>query len=122
MPSWWRHLNKTVFNPLAMKLGNPPLLTHVGRVTGATYNTPLDAYNVDGGYLFVLVYGANTDWVRNTLASGHARFTKGGREFDLVNPRLIGDDEAWQLLPDTVKGPPKFLNISQYLRMDVAER
>jgi len=26
----------------------------------------------DGGYLFILVYGSKSDWVRNVLAAGHA--------------------------------------------------
>jgi hypothetical protein len=55
MPRWWGHLNKRVFNPRAIASGKWPVLTHVGRTSGQTYHTPLDAHPVDNGYLFVLV-------------------------------------------------------------------
>lgn len=46
-------VNKRVFNPLELRLGVRPVLTHVGRTSGTTYRTPLDAHPVDGGGLRV---------------------------------------------------------------------
>jgi hypothetical protein len=51
MPRWWGQINKRVFNPRAIAGGKWPVLTHLGRVSGAMYRTPLDAHPVDGGYL-----------------------------------------------------------------------
>jgi deazaflavin-dependent oxidoreductase (nitroreductase family) len=121
MPRWWGHVNKRLFNPRELKRGVRPVLTHVGRTSGKTYRTPLDAHRVDGGYLFILVYGSESDWVRNVLSAGHARLTIEGEGHDLTGPRLIDDDEAWEALPDTVKRPPRFLRITEYLRMDLAD-
>ncbi|MEV4515201.1 nitroreductase family deazaflavin-dependent oxidoreductase [Dactylosporangium sp. NPDC049525] len=95
------------------------MLIHVGRISGATYRTPLDARHVDGGYLFVLVYGSRSDWVQNVLAAGGARLRVGGREVELAAPRLIGKDEAFQALPDEVARPPRLLRITEFLRMDL---
>lgn len=120
MPRWWRQINKRVFNPRELERGVRPVLTHVGRTSGETYRTPLDAHPVDGGYLFVLVYGSGSDWVRNVLAAGHARLTIEGEDIDLTTPRLVGEDEARQALADSVKPPPRLLRITEYLRMDVA--
>ncbi|MDP8927652.1 MAG: nitroreductase family deazaflavin-dependent oxidoreductase [Actinomycetota bacterium] len=120
MPRWWAQANKRVFNPRELERGIRPVLTHVGRTSGETYRTPLDAYPVDDGYLFIPVYGSKSDWVRNVFAAGHARLAIGGEEIDLITPRLVDEDQAWQALPDTVKRPPKFLRITEYLRMDVA--
>lgn len=120
MPRWWGQINKRVFNPRELERGVRPVLTHVGRTSGETYRTPLDAHPVDGGYLFILVYGSKSDWVRNVLAAGHARLTIDGEEIDLTTPRLVDEDEAWQALPDTVKRPPRLLRITEYLRMDFA--
>lgn len=50
-----------------MRRGARPVLTHVGRTSGKTYRTPLDAHRVEGGYVFILVYGPRSDWVRNVL-------------------------------------------------------
>lgn len=118
MPRWWTKINKRVFNPLELRRGARPVLTHVGRRSGKTYRTPLDAHPVDGCYLFILVYGSQSDWVRNVLAAGHARLTIGGEDVELTAPRLVDEDEAWQALPDSVRRPPRVLRIGEYLRMD----
>lgn len=120
MPTWWGHINKRVFNARAIARGNWPVLTHTGRSSGATYRTPLDAHPVDGGYLFILVYGSSCDWARNVMAAGHARLRVDGTEVDLTAPRLIGEDEAFGLLADDAARPPRLLRISEYLRMDIS--
>ena len=96
------------------------MLTHIGRTAGATYRTPLDAHPVDGGYLFVLVYGSGSDWVQNVLTAGHARLRVDGREVELAAPRLVGEDEAFRALPAEVARPPRLLRITEFLRMDLA--
>lgn len=120
MPRWWGQINKRVFNPRELERGVRPVLTHIGRTSGKRYRTPLEAHPVDGGYVFTLVYGSESDWVRNVLALGHARLTVGGQEVELDTPRLIDEEEAWRSLPDTVKRPPRLLRITEYLRMDRA--
>jgi deazaflavin-dependent oxidoreductase (nitroreductase family) len=119
MPRWWGHINKRVFNPRAIAGGRWPVLTHVGRTSGATYQTPLDAHAVEGGYLFVLVYGSGSDWVQNVLAADGARLRVDGEEVELAAPRLVGRDEAFRALPDEVARPPKVLRITEFLRMDL---
>src|SRR5262245_31276093 len=120
MPLWWGHVNKRVFNRLALSGGKWPVLTHVGRSSGTTYHTPLDAHPVEGGYLFILVYGSGSDWVRNVLAARSARLRVGGREMELTAPRLVGKEEAFSALPDGVARPPRLLRITEFLRMDLA--
>ncbi|MGI5159340.1 nitroreductase family deazaflavin-dependent oxidoreductase [Microbispora sp. CA-102843] len=119
MPTWWGHVNKRVFNPRAIAAGRWPVLIHVGRISGATYRTPLDAHPVDGGYLFVLVYGSRSDWVQNVLAADGARLRVDGKEVELAAPRLVGKGEAFQVLPDEVARPPRLLRITEFLRMDL---
>jgi deazaflavin-dependent oxidoreductase (nitroreductase family) len=120
MPRWWTQVNKRVFNPAELRRGVRPVLTHVGRSSGTTYRTPLDAHPVDGGYVFVLVYGSRSDWVRNVLAAGHARLRVDGQDLELTSPRVIASEEAWQALGEGVKRPPRVLNITEFLRMDLA--
>ena len=120
MPRWWGQINKRVFNPREIARGRRPVLTHVGRSSGTTLRTPLDAHPVDGGYLFVLVYGSGSDWVRNVLASGQARLTIDGEDVELANPRLVDQNEAFAAMPATAKRPPRVLRIDEFLRMDTA--
>ncbi len=119
VPMWVAQVNKRVFNKLEVRRGSRPVLTHVGRSSGRTYHTPLDAHRVDAGYIFILMYGSGSDWVRNVLAAGRARLRVGDDEVDLVNPRLVTKDEAWRLLPETTKAPPNWLNVTEYLQMDL---
>jgi deazaflavin-dependent oxidoreductase (nitroreductase family) len=119
MPRWWGHINKRLFNPRAIAGGRWPVLTHVGRSSGMTYRTPLDAHPVDGGYVFVLVYGSGSDWVQNVLAADRARLCVEGAEVDLTNPRLVGEDEALRALAEEVARPPRWLRITEFLRMDL---
>jgi deazaflavin-dependent oxidoreductase (nitroreductase family) len=118
MPTWWGQINKRVFNPRAVASDRWPVLTHVGRRSGATYRTPLDAHPVEGGYLFILVYGSRSDWVRNVMAAGSARLRVDGRDVDLASPRLVGRDEAFRDLPSAAR-PPALLRITEFLRMDI---
>lgn len=119
MPMWWAQINKRVFNPMTLKRGKSPVFVHVGRSSGRTYRTPLDAYPVDGGYVFILVYGSGSDWVRNAFASGTATLEANGEVFELTYPRVITKDAAVPLLPSASKPPPDFLRVDEYLRMDV---
>jgi deazaflavin-dependent oxidoreductase (nitroreductase family) len=89
-------IDKRVFNPAELRRGTRPVLTHMGRSSGATYRTPLDVHPVDGGYVSVLAYGSQSDWVRNVLTDGRARLTIDGEDIELAAPRLICGQEAWR--------------------------
>ena len=119
VPTWIAKINKRVFNPAELKRGVRPVLTHVGRSSGTTYRTPLDAHPVDDGYIFIVMYGSNSDWVRNILSAGTATLAIRDDEFDLVCPRLVSKEDAWQLLSGTTKAPPEFLKVTEYLQMDI---
>ncbi len=119
--SWVGEVNKRVFNPMEIRRGKRPVLIHTGRSSGKTYETPLDAHQVDDGYVFILMYGAGkTDWVKNLMASGSGRLRIDGRETDLSNPRLLSEEEAWEILPATTEPIPEWLHVTEYLRMDTA--
>jgi hypothetical protein len=46
------------------------ILTHVGRRSGRTYETPLGAAAYGDGLVVSLAYGPGTDWCRNVMATG----------------------------------------------------
>ena len=121
MPRWVAQINKRFFNKVEIKRGTRPVITHVGRSSGQTYHTPLDAHRVDDGFIFIPLYGSDSDWVKNVLAAESAGLTAGGDEYALTNPRLITADVAKQQLPETVKPPPGLLKVSEYLHMDISE-
>jgi deazaflavin-dependent oxidoreductase (nitroreductase family) len=117
MPSWWGQLNKRVFNPRAVRGGKWPVIHHVGRTSGRRYRTPLEATAVADGFVFTLVYGSRSDWVRNVVAAGTATLEVDGQTVDLVEPALLGADEAFALLPAGRRRPPRLLRIDEFLWM-----
>ena len=121
VPKWLARVNKRTFNKLELKRGKRPVLTHVGRQSGKTYRTPLDAHPVDGGYIFLVMYGSKgCDWVQNILTAGNGGLTIGQDEWELTAPRLISREEAQaQVTADTNLQPGRIKGI-EYLRMDVA--
>jgi deazaflavin-dependent oxidoreductase (nitroreductase family) len=112
-------MNKWMFNPRELKKGVRPVLVHVGRMSGREYLTPLEPTPIEGGYLFVPVYGVKSDWVRNVLAAGSARLRTGGTEVVVTNPRLVAAEAAFALLPEGAERPPKWLKLEQYLLTDL---
>lgn len=122
MPLWWGQINKRLFNPRALVNGKWKVLTHVGRASGRVYRTPLDACEVDGTYVFIIVYGSRSDWVQNVLADGSAKLEVDGEIVELVSPRVISGEVARPLLDGRVTLPPRFLRVDEYLQMDVVSR
>ena len=119
LPRWLARINRRVFNKMELKKGVRPVLIHVGRTSGATYFTPLDAHAVDGGYVFILMYGPGSDWAQNVLAAGTATLRLPSGEIPLDAPRLVSKDDVWPDMPETAKAPPGILNVTGYLRMDI---
>jgi len=119
VPMWVAQVNKRVFNPRELRNGQRPVLTHVGRSSGTTYQTPLDAHSVEDGYVFIVMYGSGSDWVRNVMASGAAKLRVGADEYDLVSPRMISKEEALQRMSTDTKTPANFLKVTDYLHMDI---
>jgi len=121
MPLWWGKINKRVFNPRGLRNEKWQVIQHVGRSSGRSYRTPLEAHEVDDGFVIMLVYGSRSDWVRNVLAAGTAKLEVDGKTVDLVEPHVIDAEEAFALLPAGAKRPPGFLRINEFLQMRRAD-
>jgi deazaflavin-dependent oxidoreductase (nitroreductase family) len=90
-------LGKTI-NPLAMRMarsGRGPfcIVSHVGRRTGRTYETPLIVAAVADGFIAELTYGPNVSWYRNAVAAGGCVLIVGGAEhrIDAITPYSAED-------------------------------
>ena len=67
------------------------------------------------------MYGSDSDWVQNVLAAGSATLEVDGNAVELVSPRLVAEEDAWQLMATDTKAPPGFLRVSEYLQVDIRE-
>jgi len=75
-----RPLMKGLINPRTMRAvargeSTYAVVHHVGRRSGTTYQTPVEAYRTADGALILLPYGPVTDWCRNVLAAGQCTVT-----------------------------------------------
>jgi deazaflavin-dependent oxidoreductase (nitroreductase family) len=117
-PRWLAKINKRVFNPREIRKGKRPVVIHVGRSSGTVLQTPLDAHPTGGGYVLVVRYGPDSDWVRNILAAGTATLRVEGEEHRLDSPRLVSQQEAVDQLAPGCEPNADFYKAEHYLLMD----
>lgn len=93
------------------------MVKHVGRKSGKSYETPLDAFPTKTGYVLVARYGPGSDWVRNILATGTATLRIGDEEHELASPQLVSQKEALAALV-SAEPPEHFTKAQDFLLME----
>jgi len=110
--------NKRVTNRIARHVAGwmPGLaiVTHVGRVSGREYRTPVNVFRSRDRYVFALTYGSGTDWVRNVRAAGRCTARTRGRNMALIEPELIVDPGR-PLVPVPVRWILGLLDVHEFL-------
>lgn len=96
------NFNRRITNPVARSL-TPWLpclgtLEHVGRKSGRHYRTPLLVFTTRDGFVVLIGYGPETDWLKNVLAGGPTVLHKLGKTVALGNPRIVSKAEAAPLV------------------------
>lgn len=78
----------------------PPwaVVCHRGRRSGRRYRTPVNAYKRGRRLAIVILYGEESDWVRNVLAGG-GQVVRAGRTYDLIAPEVLDPDAAEGISP-----------------------
>src|SRR5215204_5320437 len=117
--------NKRFTNRLSLRIaGYLPgfaIVSHIGRKSGRTYRTPVNAFRTDGGYIIALTYGAESDWVKNVMAAGSCELQTRGRRVRLFDPIIVTDEsKGWAPLP--VRLSLGLIDAPQYMRLSVAHR
>ena len=82
--------------PWAPGLG---LVIHRGRRSGREYQTPVNVFASEDGYVLALTYGPDTDWVKNVLAAGGCELRTRGHATRLTSPRLYHDESRRGIRP-----------------------
>ncbi len=69
----------------------PPwaIIGHVGRKSGRHYRTPILGFVGGGTFVVPIMYGEQTDWVRNLLAANGGTLHRAGRRYELREPRIV---------------------------------
>jgi deazaflavin-dependent oxidoreductase (nitroreductase family) len=110
------HVTNRVSRPFAGRLPGFAVVTHVGRRSGRTYDTPVNMFRDGERYVFALTYGADSQWVKNVMAAGGCEVRTHGRTVHLCEPRIFSDPEHL-LVPAPVRVALRILDVNDFLSM-----
>jgi deazaflavin-dependent oxidoreductase (nitroreductase family) len=92
------------------------LIVHRGRRSGRRYETPVQVFPAEDGYVIALTYGPGADWIKNVLAAGGCELRTRGRTVQLTQPRLYRDDTRQHIrLPE--REMLRLLRVSDFLSL-----
>jgi deazaflavin-dependent oxidoreductase (nitroreductase family) len=111
-----RYVNP-VTRHVARRLPAFGILTHRGRKSGRTYETPINVFRRGDSYYVFLTYGSDTHWVKNVLSAGSCSVETRGQIVELVEPELITDPELRPAPPFVRFVERRIAGVTQYLRM-----
>jgi deazaflavin-dependent oxidoreductase (nitroreductase family) len=114
-----RYLNRLT-RPLAGRLPGFAILTHRGRTSGRTYQTPVNVFRRGDEYFFFLTYGSDSQWVKNVLAAGSCSIETRRRVVELVEPELVTDPELRPAPAPVRLIEQRIAGVTEYLRMRAA--
>ena len=103
LPRALAQFNRLVNNPIQRRwagfLPGYGIVEHVGRKSGRAYRTPVNVFKADGGFVFWLGYGLQTDWLRNVQAADGGVLLHRRKRYTLSAPRVLSGPEAVLHLP-----------------------
>ena len=75
------------------------IVRHMGRTSGRAYQNPVSAYPLGDGFVIPVLYGTQSQWVRNVMAAGRFTLRTRGRDYPLERPELIPPAQALAAYP-----------------------
>jgi len=115
--------NKIVLNRVTKRIApwmpGFGVVMHRGRRSGRLYQTPVNVFPTESGYLVALTYGADTDWVKNVLAAGGCELLTRRRTVRLESPRLV-HDESRHGVPAVVRVGLRVIGAADFLSLETA--
>ena len=119
-PRWLARFNRRVSNrllgPLATQFPGLGVVVHTGRKTGREFRTPVLLFRHDGGFVIALIYGRESEWVRNVIADDGCLLEARGRTQRLTRPRLF-HDERRRAMPALARPLLALGSVSDFLEL-----
>ena len=92
------------------------VVIHHGRRSGREYQTPVNVFATEDGYVLALTYGTDTDWVKNVLAADGCQLRTRGQTITLGSPRLFHDQSRASIRP-LERRVLRVLNVADFLSL-----
>jgi gluconokinase len=109
-----------VTRPFAARLPGFGIVRHVGRLSGRTYQTPVNLFRSGEDYVVALTYGANSEWVKNVIAAGGCEVRTRGETVRMSGPRVFSDPTR-RVVPTPVRFPLRLLDVTDFMSLRSAE-
>jgi deazaflavin-dependent oxidoreductase (nitroreductase family) len=93
------------------------VVRHTGRRSGKTFETPVAARRVPGGFVLALAFGSGAHWYRNLLAAGGGVIRWRGVDHPVGMPSPIGADEALAAFLPIQRAGLRAADIDGYIRV-----
>jgi deazaflavin-dependent oxidoreductase (nitroreductase family) len=119
-PGLPRHL-KPVLRPLARWMPPLAVVHHQGRRSGKAFETPVQAFRTDTGFIIGLSYTNHANWALNLLAASGGEISRGGHRYTLSQPRRRGAD-ARDNLPAPISYVMRTLGIDEFIQCDATRK
>ena len=112
-----------LMRPLAGRRWNPifSVVHHTGRLSGRSFETPVAARRVDGGFVLALAFGSGANWYRNLVAAGGGVIRWRGVDHPVGAPEPIGVDEALAAFLPIQRAGLLAADIDGYIRVPDAQ-
>jgi len=91
------------------------VVRHTGARTGREYTNPVSAYPLGDGFVIPVLYGRESRWVQNALATGGLTLRTRNRDHRLERPELIGAAQALGAFPRWQRAMLTARRIEDYL-------
>jgi hypothetical protein len=111
---------KRVSNWLFLKISGRRLraysiVRHVGRTSGTEYRNPVSAYPLGDGFVIAVLYGVQSQWVRNVIAVGRFVLRTKNSDVSLERPEIIAAAQALPAFPPWQRVMLKSRNIQAFV-------
>jgi deazaflavin-dependent oxidoreductase (nitroreductase family) len=102
LPRALARANRVITNPIqgqwAWLLPPWAVICHRGRRSGRAYRTPVLAFKRGRRLNVAILYGEESDWLRNVLAGG-GQVVRCGRTYELIDARVLDVEAAEGISP-----------------------
>ncbi|HET9981414.1 MAG TPA: nitroreductase family deazaflavin-dependent oxidoreductase [Ktedonobacterales bacterium] len=112
-----RFVNPVLRNFARSSRGPFALLRHVGRRSGKQYENPIWVWRMKDGFMIVLTYGRNTDWLRNLQAADQGSLRWHRREYTFKRPEIIDAKTAEPALPSFIRFVLRLRGQHEYVKL-----
>ena len=99
---------------VAGRLPGFAIVSHTGRTSGRVHRTPVNLFRDGDRHVIALMYGVDSQWVRNVLAAGSCEVEAHGERIGLERPELVHDPER-TLVPPPIRPILRALRVSDFL-------